>query len=227
MARRVTSLACVAIIASVLMATSHADDKLLRPRLENYASYNEFLAAMYAYKKQLELEKKFADSLVIKIDLPETAAATGGAVSSMPAKSPELSPQVDVYIPPLIINGPESLEYAIEAAKSFLHPIYHDKLRYNRTTAQSFPLKPMDAPVLEEASISNGLKLDFSPDNELKVADGLAAVTQQKIREAADPDEKEQDAAQRLLIKMEEFVPTDVFIMGNDINSVSISVSTH
>lgn len=219
--------ALVALLVSLFATTGFADDKLTRPRLENYASYNEFLAAMYSYKKQLELEKKFADSLVIKIDLPETAAETGGAVSSMPAKSPELSPLSDVYVPPLVINGPEDLEYAIAAARNFLHPVYTEQLRYNRTTAQSFPLKPVDTRVLEETAVNDGLKLNFSTDNEMKVAEGLAAVTNQKVKEASDQDKQESDINARILRQADMQVTPGAFIMGSDLNPVTISVSSH
>ncbi len=122
------------IFAVTLVA---ADDVTPRPRLENFANYNEFLAAMYAHKKQIELEKKFADSIVINIQLSEKSDQTSG-VSVMPVKSPELNSAIDTYIPPLIISGPEDLEMAIEAAKRFLHPVYIEQFRYQRTTAQVF-----------------------------------------------------------------------------------------
>ena len=146
-----------------------ADDNAPRPRLENFANYNEFLAAMYAYKKQIELEKKFADSIVINIQLSEKSDQGSKGISVMPVKSPELNAEIDTYIPPLVISGPEDLEMAIEAAKRFFHPIYTEQFRYQRTTAQSFPLKPLDFAVLEDAAIGNGLKLNFSPDKKKNI----------------------------------------------------------
>lgn len=228
MARKAGLAVLVAIMAAAALGNSYAEEALARPRLENYANYNEFLAAMYNYKKQLELEKRFAESLVIKIQLPETAEKTGGAVSIMPVKSPEMSSAIDVYVPPLVINGPEDLEYAIEAAKHFLHPVYTEKLRYNRTTAQSFPLKPVDVPVLEQAAVSDGLKLGFSTDNELAVAEGLTELTEQKMREATDQDDKEKDIRRHLLDNASQLpVPTGIFIISSDFNPPTISVSNH
>ena len=185
-----------------------------RPRLENFANYNEFLAAVYAHKKQIELEKKFADSIVINIQLSEKSDQTSG-VSVMPVKSPELNSAIDTYIPPLIISGPEDLEMAIEAAKRFLHPVYIEQFRYQRTTAQSFPLKPLDFAVLEEAAIGNGLKLNFSTDNEQQVADNLAGNTpEKKTKEAVAQGDDMSEASLSVLRKAGTFFGSDISING-------------
>ncbi len=202
-----------------------AEDSAPRPRLENFTSYNEFLAAVYAYKKQIELERKFADSIVINIQLSEKSDQTSG-VSVMPIKSPELNAAIDTYIPPLVISGPEDLEMAIEAAKRFLHPVYTEQFRYQRTTAQSFPLKPLDFAVLEESAIANGLKLSFSPDNEQQVANNLAGNTPaKKTKEELEHSDDMSEASLSALKKAGTFFGGDVAIKPFVINDVSISVS--
>ena len=199
------------IFAVTLVA---ADDVTPRPRLENFANYNEFLAAMYAHKKQIELEKKFADSIVINIQLSEKSDQTSG-VSVMPVKSPELNAAIDTYLPPLVISGPEDLEMAIEAAKRFFHPVYTEQFRYQRTTAQSFPLKPLDFAVLEEAAIGNGLKLNFSTDNEQQVADNLAGNTpEKKTKEAVAQGDDMSEASLSVLRKAGTFFGSDISING-------------
>ena len=190
-----------------------ADDYAPRPRLENFANYNEFLAAMYAYKKQIELEKKFADSIVINIQLSEKSEQGPKGISVMPVKSPELNAAIDTYIPPLVISGPEDLEMAIEAAKRFFHPVYTEQFRYQRTTVQSFPLKPLDFAVLEEAAIGNGLKLNFSADNEQQVADNLAGNTpEKKTKESITQGDDMSEASLSVLRKAESFFGADVSI---------------
>lgn len=201
-----------------------ADDSAQRPRLENFANYNEFLAAVYAHKKQLELEKKFADSIVINIQLSEKSEPTNG-ISTMPIKSPELNAAIDTYVPPLVISGPEDLEMAIEAAKRFLHPVYVEQFRYQRTTAQSFPLKPLDFAVLEDAAIGNGLKLNFSPDNEQQVATNLAGSSpEKKTKEAISQSDEMSEANLSVLRKAGTFFGSDISINGAVINHVDISV---
>lgn len=208
------------------VALAAADDTAPRPRLENFANYNEFLAAIYAYKKQIELEKKFADSIVINIQLSEKSDQAPKGVSVMPVKSPELNAAIDTYIPPLVISGPEDLEMAIEAAKRFLHPVYVEQFRYQRTTAQSFPLKPLDFAVLEEAAIGNGLKLSFSPDNEQQVADNLAGNSpDKKTKEAISQSDDMSEANLSVLRKAESFFGADISINAAAINPVDISVS--
>ena len=170
-----------------------------RPRLENFANYNEFLAAVYAHKKQIELEKKFADSIVINIQLSEKSDQTSG-VSVMPVKSPELNAAIDTYLPPLVISGPEDLEMAIEAAKRFL---------------QSFPLKPLDFAVLGEAAIGNGLKLNFSTDNDQQVADNLAGNSpEKKTKEAVAQGDDMSEASLSVLRKAGTFFGSDISING-------------
>ena len=199
------------IFAVTLVA---ADDLAPRPRLENFANYNEFLAAMYAHKKQIELEKKFADSIVINIQLSEKSDQTSG-VSVMPVKSPELNAAIDTYLPPLVISGPEDLEMAIEAAKRFFHPVYTEQFRYQRTTAQSFPLKPLDFAVLEEAAIGNGLKLNFSTDNDQQVADNLAGNSpEKKTKEAVAQGDDMSEASLSVLRKAGTFFGSDISING-------------
>jgi hypothetical protein len=213
-----------AVFMALIVNPVFAEEVTPRPRLENYANYNEFLAAVYAYKKQLELEKKFADSIVINIQLSEKSDTEQSKVSVMPIKSPEMSPLVDTYLPPLVISGPEDLEMAIEAAKRFLHPIYQERLRYQRTTVQSFPLKPLELSVLGEAAIGNGLKLSSSPDIEQQVASNLAGNTpDKKTKEALEQSDDMSEASLSILKKAGTFFGNDVFING-PVSDASVSV---
>ncbi len=221
----------IVIVLMILAITPVLADDITsapRPRLENFANYNEFLAAMYAYKKQIELEKKFADSIVINIQLSEKSANAPKGVSSMPVKSPELNSAIDTYIPPLVISGPEDLEMAIEAAKNFLHPVYTEMFRYQRTTAQSFPLKPLEFSSLQESAIANGLKLGFSPDNEQQVTDNLVGNSpSKKAKEQLEQADDMNEANLSALKKSGTFLGGDVNIGAPVINDVSISVEYH
>jgi hypothetical protein len=114
-----------------------------------------------------------------------------------------------------VISGPEDLEMAIEAAKRFFHPVYTEQFRYQRTTAQSFPLKPLDFAVLEEAAIGNGLKLNFSTDNEQQVADNLAGNTpEKKTKEAVAQGDDMSEASLSVLRKAGTFFGSDISING-------------
>ncbi len=217
--RLLLALCSIGLVVTLALP-AFAEDTPARPRLENYANYNEFLAAMYAYKKQLELEKKFADSIMINIQTADAPAK----VSTMPVKSPEMDSTIDIYVPPLIITGPESLEMAIEAAKKFMHPVYHEPLRYNRTTAQSFPLKPLEVNSLEEAAITDSFRLDSSPDPELQVANSLAAKAPAlKLNSAEEQSDQMSDASLNVLRKADSFFGNSITIISADVNQVNIS----
>lgn len=224
---------CYRVLASVIFGlltfsavpvAAHDNDAAVRPRLENYANYNEFLAAMYAYKKQLELDKRFANAIMINIQSPELNDKPD-VVSVMPIKSPEMDSLVDVYVPPLVITGPESLEMAIEAAKKFLHPTYQQPLRYNRTTAQSFPLKPLESSSLEAAAITNSFNLYSSPDVELQVAESLAGgVPVLKLKDTEEQSDQMGEEVVNSLKHAGTFLGNDMIIIGPDINQVNITV---
>lgn len=222
--RLLLAICAIGVVVTLARPVFADDTPAPRPRLENFANYNEFLAAMYAYKRQLELEKKFADSIMINIQAFDSKEQPA-KVSTMPVKSPEMDSEVDVYVPPLIITGPESLEIAIAAAKRFLHPIYRESLRYNRTTAQSFPLKPLENNSLEEAAITDGFKLDSSPDSELQVANSLAAkVPALKLKEAEEQADDLNETSLNILRKVGATFGTNASIIPTDVNQVNITV---
>lgn len=206
-----------------------------RPRLESYESYSQFLAAIYAYKKQLELDKKIADSIVWNIELPEKN--DNPDVSLMPIKSPEFSDFDGVYIAPLIITGPEDLELAIELAKSFLHPIYTEKYRYNRTTFDSFPLRPLEPVALEQEMVANGLQLGFVADAQLKLEGSVTSVVtapNQEIAQFSDRIEKAKKTADTQstttlepLIRSTSFSGMDFSLENSNLDQVVVTVSNH
>lgn len=218
----------IVVILMILAVTPVLADDIAtepRPRLVNFANYNEFLAAMYAYKKQIEFEKKFSDSIVINIQLSEKSANAPNGVSAMPVKSPELNSAIDTYLPPLVISGPEDLEMAIEAAKHFLHPDYKEVFRFQRTTSQSFPLKPLELSSLQESAISNGLKLGFSPDNEQRITESMLGNSQSKTaKEQLEQADDMSEANLSVLKKSGVFLGGDVNIGAPVINDISISV---
>ncbi len=206
-----------------------------RPRLESYESYSQFLAAIYAYKKQIELDKKIADSIVWNIALPEKN--DNPDVSLMPIKSPEFSNFDNVYIAPLIITGPEDLELAIELAKSFLHPIYTEKYRYSRTTFDSFPLRPLEPVALEQEMVANGLQLGFVADAQLKLEGSVASAVTAPNKEIAQFSERiektkkttdtQSTATIEPFIRSNSFLGADFSIENSNLDQVVVTVSNH
>ena len=206
-----------------------------RPRLESYESYSQFLAAIYAYKKQIELDKKIADSIVWNIALPEKN--DNPDVSLMPIKSPEFSNFDNVYIAPLIITGPEDLELAIELAKSFLHPIYTEKYRYSRTTFDSFPLRPLEPVALEQEMVANGLQLGFVADAQLKLEGSVASAVTAPNKEIAQFSERiektkkttdtQSTAMIEPFIRSTSFSGMDFSLENSNLDQVVVTVSNH
>jgi hypothetical protein len=147
------ALMALAMDAPMVMA----DPQLQRPLLENYSDYNQFLIDMAAYKKHLREQQdqpqdQTTDSSAAKPEGGDAPAPTdhGNANTDNPPRDAD----DEAAPPPLIVQGPEDLDNAVQAAKSFPHPSYMRTRRYNRSTAQSFRLPPLTPQDLEGSAVA-------------------------------------------------------------------------
>lgn len=97
-----------------------------KPRIEDYADYSTFLVDIMEYRRQKEAQAAAAAS--------KPAAPAAPAPANGPVDDPSL----------YFIGGPESLEDALARAKKLPHPVYSEPERFGRTTANSFPMPPLE-----------------------------------------------------------------------------------
>lgn len=200
------------ILASALALTvfgppALADDApLVRPRLENYRDYTQFLNDMAAYKKRLRdqasqpaataattttkpaetTKPAISTTQVASISpIPQTAVAPPAPVSTIDPSSEEAPP-------PLNITGPEDLAYAVEKAKKFPHYTYKVTRRYNRSTAQSFPL-PQLTPEDLEGNAVGGMWRGIKP-----MPADRDGVTDDTLQGQADTNQKDKDLVRKI-----------------------------
>lgn len=141
---------------TLLSAPSLALQDEGRPRLEHFASYDEFLKAMVTWEARQTSAPPAATA-------PAAAQPVAKAPSTRPIPVPEgVDPTSETAPPPLAITGPEDLEVAVELAKDITHPDYTAPIRYNRSTHISFPLPSIDGSDMSQASISGGLQPEAS-----------------------------------------------------------------
>lgn len=125
-----------------------------RPRLENYDSYNQFLQAMYAYKKaEADRKRTVQDDSGNSVDADKLK---GLAISN-----PDLATETidSPSTPGLVTEGPLSVEAAIAQARAMQLPHFNPAEDYHRTTFKDFPLKPVDMPSMEEAAVQDSFNL--------------------------------------------------------------------
>lgn len=136
---------------TLLSAPSLALQDEGRPRLEHFASYDEFLKAMVTWEAR-------QTSAPPAVTAPAAAQPVAKAPSTRPIPVPEgVDPTSETAPPPLAITGPEDLEVAVELAKDITHPDYTAPIRYNRSTHISFPLPSIDGSDMSQASIPGAL----------------------------------------------------------------------
>lgn len=123
-----------------------------KPRIEAYSNYDEFVRATTAYRRIL-LEQ---DAPPLLPGLPKITPQSSRTLTELSADSPEMNdPLSEDYPPPIVVNGPEDMNDAVEKAKSFIHPNYTAPLRYNRSTSQSFPLTHAGNRLLESSAVTD------------------------------------------------------------------------
>jgi len=208
-----------------------ADSKLQRPRLENYKSYGDFLAAMYAYRKQLEIEQKIGSAIITNLELVEQKS---NGVSLIPAKTPTLAENYDQAL--LVIEGVENLEFAVEQAKTKIHPTFVYPLRYSRkTSVHTFPLAALELDAFDETEITNSIKVGLIEDKEENMQAGMAAkVGQYDTQQFSEKSQKnkkidEVPIGQELvpIIRDNTFVGADIAIENASFEQTEIIVSHH
>lgn len=162
---------CGLAIGMLLACTSLAvaDDAVSRPRLEGYSSYGEFLQAMRVWRLQVQ----GAAQAAVTVTIP------GKGLTSL-QELPEDSPEMNALLldehspPPLVVNGPEDLDQAVEQASHFIHPAYTAARRYHRSTYQSFPLHQAETVLLQEETVDAAFGDDAQTERE-QITDSLAA----------------------------------------------------
>ncbi len=235
---RIRPLLLAITIASILPGSSAwAADPMTRPRLENYRDYGQFLVDMAAYKKRLrEAENGGAagnknnparTSVVSTVTAPTQLAAMMPPpvpqVQAAPVAIPAIDLEGEDSPPPIVINGPEDLENAVEQAKNFRHPSYSVPRRYNRSTSQSFPLAPLESAVMEGSAISNmwpsstplpqtvanidrgllddhALRLESAEDQLKRIAGAQKADEEEKKRKEQDAQDKAQGEQAQIVL---------------------------
>ncbi|MFP5440227.1 MAG: hypothetical protein ACLGHJ_01935 [Gammaproteobacteria bacterium] len=130
------SLLLAALLPAVWCAPALAEDawkprpqKVFteKPRIEDYADYSTFLVDIMEYRRQKEAQ---------------AAEAATRPATPAPAAAPASGPVDDPSL--YFIGGPESLEDALARAKKLPHPVYSEPERFGRSTANSFPMPPLE-----------------------------------------------------------------------------------
>jgi len=175
---RPTSLLVLAIAALAFgSAPLHAAPDKARPRLEQYASYDEFLRAKVAWESQPPVTRS----------KPETPAAADAQLTTRPIPVPVgIDPTSETAPPPLAITGPEDLDVAVALARNITHPNYTNPIRYNRTTHISFPLHSIEGSDMSQASVPNALQVGKTANDP---ATPLAEIDQQLSHEQVKQNE--------------------------------------
>lgn len=140
--------------APLAAAGEVAGDLLERPRLENYENYNQFLQAMYAYKKAEAARLQASQT-------PAQPTLDLAKIQNMAPMEADLETDtVDSPVTPsLVTEGPQTIEAAIADAQNRRLPYYAPGENYQRSTFRDFPLKPAEPPALQDSSIDDSFKL--------------------------------------------------------------------
>lgn len=171
------TLLMLAVVGMAGGAVRAADDTIPRPqqiftekpRIEDYSDYNAFLVDIMEFRRQKQEREEAARA---QQAAREATSAAGAAATSV---------DQSLYR----IEGPETLDSALERARQLPHPVYEEQERYGRTTAQSFPIPTLDSPDLSEADVP-GMLHDLEAEAEgLAYEDDTAGDT----AEAASKDE--------------------------------------
>ncbi|PTQ88305.1 FecR family protein [Agitococcus lubricus] len=156
---------------------------LARPKLESFASYNQFLQAMYVFKKAEEDAK--SPKLAVKLptnpnNLPELTA-------SMAAGSQGTGD---------VIDGADSLDNTSDLiAAGLLNKSEEENLALTRSNFNNFPLKAIDSTNLGSSSIvgifESGFYTDMNTiDDQLMLKFSIAASTPNYTSLTIDSTEK-------------------------------------
>lgn len=154
-------LLAAAILGGACLPALAADDFTPRPqrtfaekpRIEDYADYNAFLVDIMEFRRQKQ-ERQQART---RNATPAAALAddTLGNVSGQ--RESDLRELYD-------ISEPETLEDALARARKLPHPVYQEAERFGRSTANSFPMPPMEVEDLSARDVT-GLLQDLEQTN--------------------------------------------------------------
>lgn len=176
---------------SVYAAETASECLHTKPSLDDYLSYDDFLADAVRYKKQ-----------------PDHCQIRPKEVFTPAPKS--------AYI----ITEPEDLNDALTRGKDLNHPVYEEKLRYDRTTSQSFPLRKMRSRELSAQQIEGAL-LDTAAirKKELTISDEEMS----KATVAEDNVDIANEIAERNYIDLRDASQSASIIVDSDGNAVNLT----
>ncbi len=202
-----TALKLLAFLLTSLSAGMLAAAAEERPRLEDYPSSYAFLQALESWNRAH----------------PDGAAPVAKASPPPQAAAPVVTdPTSELAPPPFEITGPESLDTAVEKARSIEHPAYKEKIRYHRTTHLSFPLHSIDGQDMSQASVGDTLDIKGKTEEERKRE--LEKLTQQveqdRLSNLQAKDERAPFAAQPQSI-------SNNLLGGGNRATQDISVTSH
>lgn len=173
-----------------------AEQAIQRPRLDNFANYNEFIQAMYIYKKA-EADRLLTAELVKQLQ----------AKSNLPEMNMDELTELETG-PSLVVTGPEDLETAIDQAKFFTSLSQIERFGLDRTNFKNFPLQAEDSQALENFAISDTLQfllmnngVTSNDDDSVRITDEIRRLSGNGVKLSIV---KEDDALSRLFITLTE-----------------------
>lgn len=155
MTRRNLSVLCLGM-AGLLPAMGWAY-ACQRPEPEHYPDNSAYVHALVDYKR-CQAEQDHA--LPAAVALPEALTASPlPLAAASEAVTPDSAPDTrEEAPPPFVVDGPENLDDAVAKARNIPHPEYREDKRYNRSTAQSFPLPRLDPDHMADSRVAGALE---------------------------------------------------------------------
>lgn len=201
MTRRNLSVLCLGMAGLLpAMGWSYACQ---RPEPANYSDNQAYIHALVDFKRCVAEQEHALPAAVV---LPEALTASPLA-AEVPPSSPLVTPSTapdtsEEAPPPFVVDGPENLDDAVAKARNIPHPEYSETKRYNRTTAQSFPLPGMDPDYMADSRVAGALeasaagpgeqqlKQNSQDDGDKKNEDKTLAFRSKADDDSLNPDRK-------------------------------------
>ncbi len=195
-----------------------AEQAIERPRLDNFASYNEFIQAMYIFKKA-EADRLLTAELVRQLK----------AKSNSPEMNMDELTELETG-PSLVVTGSEDLETAIDQAKSFTALSQIERFGLDRTNFKNFPLQAEDNDTLQNIAINNTFQFLFNNDGMVRVNNESKRIDDEiRLLSLTNPSlEKDDDSllSHLFLNVAENFFGNNTQAFGVDFNNTTIVPSS-
>lgn len=181
------SLLLAALLPAVWCVPAQAEDEWTprpqkvfaeKPRIEDYADYSTFLVDIMEYRRQKEAQAA-------------AAASKPAPPAPVPAPAPANGPVDDHGL--YFIGGPESLEEALARAKKLPHPTYSEPERFGRSTANSFPMPPLEGEDLSANEVPGQLADMDTVDPEVYNEEGAKKDADGQVTRNPTSDRKDRE----------------------------------